>query len=95
MKEVKSMENRNSNEFDRTEYLRGFIVKFLQSQHKAKSEIVGNLNLLNRNQNTLNHSEKRQILERLDKLFSKPEFVKLVQKEKQNKRNSRTRCCIK
>lgn len=83
------MENRSLNEFDRMNYLKGFIVKFLQSPHKARSEIVGNLNLLNSNINTLGHSEKRRILERLDKLFNKPEFVKLIQKEKENKRNNR------
>lgn len=81
------MENRNLNNFDRMEYLKSFIVKFLQSQYKAKHEIVGNLNLLNRN--PLGQSEKRQILERLDKLFAKPEFVKLVQSEKQKRRNNR------
>lgn len=83
------MESRNLNNFDRMEYLKSFIVKFLQSQYKAKREIVGNLNLLNRN--TLGQSEKRQILERLDKLFAKPEFVKLVQSEKQKRRNNRSK----
>ena len=66
------MESGNSNGFDRIEYLRSFIVKFLQSQHKAKSEIVGNLNLLNRTPSSLGQSEKKQILERLDTLFNTP-----------------------
>lgn len=77
------MENNVSNEFNKVTYLRNYIAKFLQSQNKAKHEIVGNLRLLNNNSNGLYDKEKKQILERLDKLFSAPNFVALIQKEKQ------------
>lgn len=79
------MENPISNNFNKDAYLKSYIVKFLQSKNKAKHEIVGNLRLLNRNSNGLYDKEKKQILERLDGLFSTPKFVALIQKEKQKK----------
>lgn len=84
------MESRNLNGFAKVEYLRSFISDFLQSQYKTKQKIVSNLNSLNRTPSTsLAQSEKKQILERLDKLFAEPKFVKLVQAEKQKRRNNR------
>lgn len=79
------------NKFNRIEYLKGFITKFLQSKNKARNEVRGNLNLLNRNCNIHNINEKKQILERLDGLFRNPQFIALIQKVKQEKRNIRTR----
>lgn len=84
------MQSRNLNGFAKMEYLRSFISEFLQSQYKTKQRIVSDLNFLNRTPCTsLDQSEKKQILERLDKLFAEPKFVKLVQIEKQKRRNKR------
>lgn len=77
------MGNTIPNEFDKVAYLRNFITKFLQSPNKARHEVVGNLRLLNSNPNVFNIKEKKQILERLNKLFSNAAFVSLIQKEKQ------------
>lgn len=84
------MESGNSDISARMEYLRSLISEFLQSQYKTKQKIVSELNSLNRSSSaSFAQSEKKQILERLDKMFAEPEFVKLIQVEKQSRRNKR------
>lgn len=79
------MEIRNSNNFNKIDYFKNFMTKFLQSKNKARHEIVGNLRLLNNAPNTSINAEKKQILERLDKIFSNTAFNELIEKEKKER----------
>lgn len=79
------METKNYNEFNRIEYLKNFITKFLQSNSKVRNEIEGTLALLDRAPDTFENREKKKIIERLDALLSNPNFLELVQKEKEER----------
>ena len=83
------MGNRNPYEFNRVEYLRSFIAKALQSKSKAVREIRGYLRLLNQGPNFSENNEKKKILERIDGLFSTPQFMALIKKEKEQRRNNK------
>lgn len=79
------METKKYNEFNRIEYLKNFITKFLQSNSKVRNEIEGTLALLDRAPNTFDNIEKKKIIKRLDMLLSNPNFLELVQKEKEER----------
>lgn len=79
------MNIKTNNEFNKYDYFKEYIKKILQSDTKAQNEIEGILSLLSKSPDTYDNIEKKKILNRLNSLLSKSDFLALIQMAKNEK----------
>lgn len=89
------MGSKNSDNFDRIEYIRNYISAFLQSESKGQKAVSGAINTLNVQSGTNNAEIDAQRKKILDTLFTDPKILAAIQRAKQSRRNITSRKCYK
>lgn len=89
------MESKQTDNFDKIEYLRNYISAFLQSESKGLNAVTGALNALKTQSGASNAEIDAQRKKILEAFFSNQKILAIIQREKQKRRNITSRKCHK